>query len=164
MIIGLGEVLWDLFPSGGVRGNAPFNFAFHCHRLGHSAAVVSRVGDDEPGRDLRAEVRTLGLSDDLVQTDPAHPTGTVTVAVDEQGQPAFTITPDVAWDFLGGAPAWRGRSPPPRPSASGPCATLGRVAGGGAAGPAGGGQRPAGLRREPAAALLPARWSRRLWP
>src|SRR5262245_27149186 len=99
-IIGLGEVLWDLLPAGRQLGGAPFNFAFHCHQLGHTAAVVSRAGEDDIGRELREGVRQLGLSDQWIQADGEHSTGTVSVAVDESGQPAFTITPDVAWDFL----------------------------------------------------------------
>jgi fructokinase len=99
-IVGLGEVLWDIFPDGRKLGGAPFNFAFHCHRLGHASAIVSRVGADELGREIRAAVRGLGFSDDFIQEDPRHPTGTVTVAVDRRGQPTFTITPEVAYDYL----------------------------------------------------------------
>jgi fructokinase len=100
-IVGIGELLWDLFPDGRkVAGGAPFNFAFHCHQLGHPAVIVSRVGDDDLGRELRDEVRRLGLSDEYIQTDPMHPTGTVRVKVDRRGQPTYTITEDVAWDYI----------------------------------------------------------------
>ena len=57
-IVGIGEVLWDVYPDGRkVAGGAPFNFAFHCHQLGHPAVIVSRVGDDDLGRELRERVR-----------------------------------------------------------------------------------------------------------
>ena len=102
MIVGVGELLWDVFPDGRrVAGGAPFNFAFHCHNLGHEAVVVSRVGDDELGLELRAEVRRLGLSDEFIQTDPTHPTGTVQVTVDTAGQPSYEIVQNVAWDHIG---------------------------------------------------------------
>jgi fructokinase len=107
-IIGLGEVLWDLFPAGKQLGGAPFNFTFHCHRLGHPCAMISRVGADELGHEIRAAAHRLGLSDACLQEDDAHPTGTVQVSVDERGQPTFTITPDVAWDHL----AWEDRLGP----------------------------------------------------
>lgn len=56
-IVGVGELLWDVFPDGrAVAGGAPFNFAFHCTRLGHPGVIVSRVGDDDRGRALRDEV------------------------------------------------------------------------------------------------------------
>jgi fructokinase len=100
-IVGIGELLWDVFPDGRmVAGGAPFNFAFHCRQLGHDAVIVSRVGDDDLGRELRAEVRRLGLSDEFIQTDPDHPTGTVQVTVDANGQPSYEIVEDVAWDYI----------------------------------------------------------------
>lgn len=99
-IIGLGEVLWDLLPGGRQPGGAPFNFTFHCHQLGHAAAIVTRTGNDDLGRDIRAAIHQLGLTDTFVQRDDAHPTGTVQVEVGAGGQPTFTITPDVAWDHL----------------------------------------------------------------
>src|SRR5205085_5120627 len=79
-IVGLGEILWDLFPAGPQLGGAPFNFAFHCHQLGHPAAMVSRVGADERGRAIRTELLRRGLTDAFLQEDTAHPTGTVVVA------------------------------------------------------------------------------------
>ena len=100
VIIGLGEVLWDLLPDGRKLGGAPFNFAFHCRQLGHAAVMVSRVGADEMGRAVREAMRDLGLSDAFVQEDVGRPTGTVTVAMDEQRRHTFTITPDVAYDGL----------------------------------------------------------------
>jgi fructokinase len=99
-VVGLGEILWDLLPDGREAGGAPFNFAFHCHRLGHPAAIVSRVGADQLGRDLRTTVRSLGLADAHIQEDADRPTGTVTVALDARGQPTFTIAEDVAYDHL----------------------------------------------------------------
>jgi fructokinase len=100
-IVGIGEVLWDVYPDGRkVAGGAPFNFAFHCHQLGHPAAIVSRVGDDDLGRELRERVRELGLSDAYIQTDREHATGTVQVKLDSNAVPTYTITENVAWDHL----------------------------------------------------------------
>lgn len=100
-IVGIGEVLWDVYPDGRkVAGGAPFNFAFHCHQLGHPAVIVSRVGNDDLGRELRERVRELGLSDEYIQTDPDHPTGTVQVTLGADAVPTYTITENVAWDFI----------------------------------------------------------------
>jgi fructokinase len=104
-IVGLGEVLWDLLPAGRQLGGAPFNFTFHCHQLGRTAVMVSRVGRDEPGQAIRAAVRERGLDDSFLQDDDLHPTGTVSVALDEKGHPSYTIHTDVAYDHL----AWDGR-------------------------------------------------------
>lgn len=101
MIVGIGELLWDVFPDGRkVAGGAPFNFAWHCQQLGHEATIISRVGHDDRGHELRDVLRQQGMTDAFVQTDAKHPTGTVTVAVDAAGQPRYTITENVAWDHL----------------------------------------------------------------
>jgi fructokinase len=102
-IIGMGEVLWDLLPTGKMLGGAPFNFVFHCHQLGQSAVMVSRVGKDALGAEIRSTMRSLGLRDEFVQEDPAYPTGTVGVEIDA-GQPTFRIN-EGAWDHL----AWDDR-------------------------------------------------------
>ena len=104
-ILGIGEILWDLLPGGPQLGGAPFNFTFHCHQLGHEAVMVSRVGIDPRGQDIRSALRQLGLTDELIQDDSQHPTGTVVVDVDGNGQPTFTIAPEVAYDYL----AWERR-------------------------------------------------------
>jgi len=104
LIVGIGELLWDVYPDGRkVAGGAPFNFAYHCHNLGHRAVMVSSVGDDL-GRQLRERVRELGLSDEFIQTDPHHPTGMVRVTVDAGGQPSYEIVESVAWDHIAWTP------------------------------------------------------------
>jgi fructokinase len=99
-IVGLGEILWDQLPGGRQLGGAPFNFTYHCHQLGHSCAMVSRVGADDLGRDIRTTVQQLGLSDAYLQTDTERPTGTVDVTLDPTGQPSYTINTEVAYDYL----------------------------------------------------------------
>ena len=56
-IIGLGEVLWDLLPAGKQLGGAPANFAYTSKQLGNNGLVLSRVGNDELGRDLLKELK-----------------------------------------------------------------------------------------------------------
>src|ERR1035441_5523272 len=52
-ILSIGEVLWDIFPSGAHLGGAPFNFAASCARLGHHAVFLTAVGDDALGESAR---------------------------------------------------------------------------------------------------------------
>jgi fructokinase len=99
-IVGLGEILWDLLPSGKQLGGAPFNFTFHCHQLGQPCVMVSRIGTDALGEEILHQLRSRNLDDTHVQRDREHPTGTVPVSLDERGQPSYTITPNVAYDFL----------------------------------------------------------------
>ena len=98
-VVGIGELLWDVFPGGRRLGGAPANFASHCARLGCRGAVVSRVGDDALGTQALAQLSALGVEARL-QIDPVLPTGTVTVAIGPGGQPSYTIHEGVAWDAL----------------------------------------------------------------
>jgi len=98
--IGLGEVLWDLLPSGPQLGGAPANFAAHAHALGAHGQLISRVGRDELGDEIRRRHAAIGFDGSLLQTDATAPTGTVAVTLSATGQPTFEIVPDVAWDRL----------------------------------------------------------------
>ena len=100
LVVGLGELLWDLLPDGKQMGGAPANFAYHAACLGNDTRVVSRIGDDELGGEVLERFGALELDTQFLQSDPAHPTGTVPVEIDEGGQPDFTITEDVAWDYI----------------------------------------------------------------
>lgn len=99
-LVGLGEILWDLLPGGKQLGGAPANFAYHAKALGANAAVVSCVGEDEAGREILALLQPQGLDLAAIAVDPAHPTGTVTVALNGQGMPQYIIHENVAWDHI----------------------------------------------------------------
>ena len=102
VIVGLGEILWDMLPGGRQLGGAPANFAYHSAALGAAGVVVSRVGDDALGREILTRLDALGLGHRFVSVDPLHPTGTVNVRLEARGVPAYVIHTDVAWDFLPG--------------------------------------------------------------
>jgi fructokinase len=99
-IIGMGEILWDLLPSGKQLGGAPANFAFHARGLGARSRVISRVGRDPLGAEILQRLGALGLPTAVIQVDPSAPTGTVSVELLAGGQPRFAIHEDVAWDHL----------------------------------------------------------------
>ena len=105
--IGLGELLWDMFPGGKQLGGAPANFAYMTSLLGDAGIVASRVGNDALGRAAGRRLERLGLRSSQLQIDRTHPTGTVNVAVDPTGQPTFEIAESVAWDFFDWTPEWR---------------------------------------------------------
>ncbi|MEA2736224.1 MAG: fructokinase [Humisphaera sp.] len=104
--IGLGEVLWDLLPTGKQLGGAPANFSFHAQQLGARSAVVSAVGRDAPGDEIFAQLGELGIDTQHVAVDDKHATGVVTVTLDSAGVPSYVIEPGAAWDFLPASPAW----------------------------------------------------------
>ena len=98
--LAIGEVLWDLLPSGRQLGGAPANFAYHCRALGADARLVTRIGADALGQEVLERFRLVELPTDTVTVDPAAPTGTVLVELGPGGQPRFTIHENVAWDRL----------------------------------------------------------------
>jgi fructokinase len=106
-IIGLGELVWDLLPGGPQLGGAPANFAYYANLLGNHGIIASRVGTDALGPHTLRHLEQLGLTTGYIQIDEVHPTGTVLVQVDESGQPDFTITEDVAWDFMQWTSQWQ---------------------------------------------------------
>lgn len=99
-IVGLGEVLWDLFPDGPQFGGAPANFACHAAMLGADSQMASQVGDDELGEQALAALRRHGVGVRCVGRSPDRPTGTVRVELDDAGRPRFEIAQDVAWDQI----------------------------------------------------------------
>ncbi len=107
LIIGLGEVLWDCFPTERRPGGAPANVAFQANQLGGLGIICSRVGQDPFGEELVAFLEAQGLQARHLQFDPVHPTGTVSVALSAEGEPSYTIHEGVAWDFLEFSPDWQ---------------------------------------------------------
>ncbi|MDO4858142.1 MAG: carbohydrate kinase [Thermoguttaceae bacterium] len=99
-VLGLGELLWDVFEDSRKPGGAPANVAFQLNQLGLAGIIASRVGADPLGEEITRFLSGMGLSTDFIQTDAGHPTGTVTVQLDATGTPSYTIHENVAWDFL----------------------------------------------------------------
>lgn len=97
--ISIGEILWDVKPSGEFLGGAPFNFAYHLSRLGHNVSFISAVGDDERGRRVRQHLANCGMDSSYIPVIAQHPTGWVDVEFDAHGQPDYVIHRPVAYDF-----------------------------------------------------------------
>jgi fructokinase len=105
LILGIGELLWDVFPDGMSLGGAPANFAVMAGRLGDRAVILSRIGRDELGRQAMDRLDPLPVETGSLQVDPAHETGRVTVSFVDH-EPRFTIHEPAAWDFLELTDAW----------------------------------------------------------
>jgi fructokinase len=105
-IIGLGEILWDLFPGKKQLGGAPANFAYMTSLLGDDARIASRIGRDALGAETIEVLKSLHLDISQLQADDLHPTGTVIVSLAPDGQPKYQIIERVAWDFLQMADGW----------------------------------------------------------
>ncbi len=99
-LIVFGEVLFDQFPDGSVvLGGAPFNVAWHLQALGYAPLLISRVGDDALGAQIRSKMRDWGMDLNALQSDSHHPTGTVSIGFKE-GEPCFDILSHQAYDFI----------------------------------------------------------------
>ncbi len=106
VVVGLGELLWDLLPEGARLGGAPANFAVMAGRLGDRAVVASRVGADALGNQAVDALEALPAESGFLQCDTEYATGTVTVAI-RDGEPEYTIHEPAAWDRLTLTPEWR---------------------------------------------------------
>ena len=106
LVVGLGELLWDLLPEGARLGGAPANFAVMAGRLGNRGVIASRVGADELGKQARDTLDSLPVESGSLESDPEYATGTVTVEF-RDGEPEYTIHEPVAWDRLALTPEWQ---------------------------------------------------------
>lgn len=97
VIVGIGEILWDLLPEGKKAGGAPINFVYHSSRLGAESYAISAIGKDTLGDELLEEVKRIKINHLIERVD--YPTGTAEVEL-KNGIPKFTITEGVAWDFI----------------------------------------------------------------
>ena len=97
-IVGMGEALWDILPSGKKIGGAPANFAYHVSQFGLNSCVVSAVGNDALGDEIVTNLTEKGLN--LKIAHVPFKTGTVQVEMDDVGVPQYVINENVAWDNI----------------------------------------------------------------
>lgn len=105
VVVGIGEILWDMLPAGKQLGGAVTNFAYHAQAQGAEGIIASCIGDDALGREIVERLASLRMSTAFLAVDDARPTGTVGVSLDDRGVPTFTIHTGVAWDFIPAADA-----------------------------------------------------------
>ena len=97
LIIGVGELLWDMLPTGKVVGGAPGNFVYHAAKQGAIGYVISAIGKDASGDELLDELEKNGIGHCLTRS--GYPTGTVQVTLND-GIPSYDIVENVAWDHI----------------------------------------------------------------
>jgi fructokinase len=115
--VAIGELLWDLLPTGARLGGTTTNYAVLSARLGDFSSLVSCVGDDALGREAMERLCLLAadpqknshvkthLDLTFVQTSSELPTGTVAVTLDDEGRPQYQIVTPVAWDAIALSPS-----------------------------------------------------------
>ncbi len=97
VVVGIGELLWDLLPDGKRAGGAPVNFVYHATQLGAEGYAISAVGDDVNGIEILRELERVKIRK-IISRCP-FPTGTVEVVL-ENGLPRYTIVENTAWDNI----------------------------------------------------------------
>jgi fructokinase len=100
-VVGIGELLWDMLPTGKQLGGAPANFIYYCNQYEAQSWLVSAVANDQLGKEALAKVAEAGINSDYIEVLEDCPTGTVDVKLDGDGIPQYTISQDVAWDNIG---------------------------------------------------------------
>ncbi|MDD3155498.1 MAG: PfkB family carbohydrate kinase [Victivallaceae bacterium] len=99
VIVGIGEILFDLLPEGPRPGGAVCNFVTHAAAQGCEGVIVSAVGTDDPGKELIRFFHARGVVTDYIQQRRLWPTGMVRVTLAD-GIPSYTIVSPAAWDHL----------------------------------------------------------------
>ena len=97
IVVGIGELLWDVLPTGKRAGGAPINFVYHATQMGAEGYAISAVGNDLSGTEIVQELGKNHISNSLGTVE--YPTGSVMVELKE-GIPTYTIIEGVAWDHI----------------------------------------------------------------
>jgi len=99
-VLTFGEALFDIISGTAHLGGAPLNLAAHLAKLGAKPSVLTAVGKDELGKILLSRAEEMGIDTSYILIDEKKPTGTVTVELENEGIPIFTINESVAWDAI----------------------------------------------------------------
>ena len=98
--LSIGELLWDVLPDERKLGGAPANLALRLNEMGNPTWLLTRVGDDEDGKEALRILQGHNFKTELIQVDKNYPTGTVDVFFDEFKNPGYTINFPAAYDFM----------------------------------------------------------------
>src|SRR5262245_58760790 len=99
-VIGIGEILWDVFPDGRRFGGAPANFASSVAELARDRIdvyAVGAVGGDDLGQRAIEALYLHGVQTNHVSI-VARSTGQVRVKLDAGGRASYEFAADAAWD------------------------------------------------------------------
>lgn len=102
LIVGIGEILWDVFPTGACLGGAPTNFSCATAGLGGERVrveLVSCVGNDSLGEEAIRLIRekNVGVASIAIHENV---TGQVLVELDRHGVASYRFVDNAAWDHL----------------------------------------------------------------
>lgn len=99
-IVCFGEVLWDIFPAHKKIGGAPLNVSLRMNSLGVNTTMISRVGDDDNGKDIISFLNNQNISSNSIQVGEEYKTGVVNVMINEKGNASYDILYPSSWDKI----------------------------------------------------------------
>lgn len=101
LIVGLGELLFDIIDDQPILGGAPVNFAVQAHQVlashGFRGVPAVRLGNDSLAKEAVNQLSNFGLNTDYIQFDDKLPTGRALVHREDEGH-RFEIVEGVCWD------------------------------------------------------------------
>jgi fructokinase len=99
-VVCFGEILWDVFPTHKKIGGAPLNVALRMNSVGVSSSIISKIGNDENGKEIIEYIEDHNMSSELIQVDSDYKTGVVHVMINEKGNASYDIHYPSAWDKI----------------------------------------------------------------
>jgi fructokinase len=99
-VICFGEILWDNLPNGRLAGGAPMNVAYHLRKAGVDSHLISKIGNDNAGKELIEFISSKGIPSQLVQVDPFQSTSEVIGTLHANNEMTYDIVYPTAWDFI----------------------------------------------------------------
>ncbi|MET3037562.1 carbohydrate kinase [Chryseobacterium sp. NRRL B-14859] len=98
--VSFGEILFDVFGEEKKVGGAPLNLALRTRSFGFPVTMISAVGNDKNGQELKKYIAENGVNIDTIITQQEHETGIVQVNLNERGSATYNIKFPSAWDFI----------------------------------------------------------------
>ncbi|ROI03253.1 carbohydrate kinase [Chryseobacterium sp. G0240] len=98
--VSFGEILFDVFGEEKKVGGAPLNLALRTRSFGFSVTMISAVGNDKNGQELKKYIAENRVNIDTIITQQEHETGIVQVNLNERGSATYNIQFPSAWDFI----------------------------------------------------------------
>ncbi len=99
LIVGIGELLWDVFKNGKRIGGAPVNLVYNATQLGAEGYAVTAVGNDEAGSELLRELKKSHIDSEQIQFVD-YATGRSIVDDSDPNDPTYNLNDGAAWDHI----------------------------------------------------------------
>jgi fructokinase len=100
MIYCFGEILWDVLPQQALPGGALMNVCIHLHKLGSQTKLISAIGNDKAGADLKDYLYQQLNDVALIQIKNHLATGKVLINLDDPLNAKYDIVQPVAYDEI----------------------------------------------------------------